>query len=945
MILSVRCSVTTWFSMSARSAALGCLILVGIAAWQSHLAAAEPAAAEPTAEGLEFFEKRIRPLLVENCYECHSAAKKTKGGLALDARDATLKGGDSGAVIAPGDPEKSRLIEAVRYKNRDLQMPPKGALSDAQVRDLEAWVKMGAPDPRGAKQVASSGKRTIDIEEGRKFWSFQPLANPSPPVVTNGGWVKSPVDAFLLAALEQAGLSPAPQADRRTLIRRATFDLTGLPPTLDEIDSFLADPSPEAFERVIERLLASPHYGERWGRHWLDVARYADSNGLDENVAFGHAWRYRDYVVRAFNEDKPYDQFLIEQLAGDLLPAASEAQRVENLTATGFLALGARVLAEPDVRKMEMDIIDEQLDALGKAFLGMTLGCCRCHDHKFDPVPTADYYALAAIFRSTRSLSEEKMGNVKFWYEHSLATPEQVAAKKKHEAEVTSRREKLTKFIGELRAKLKDELQARAADYLAAGALLPEDADFAQIEKLAAQTGLRARYLLTCRQYLAQNTEHPVFAKWREFAAAGQTEGVRTHYAKLFADAAAALQAAKAKDEKAAKPAEEQLAAAYDALNDKAGFLTIPDKDADAFDTGMLAEADKMKGELKALEDKTPEPPALMGVKDSTITPVLPIHIRGSYLSLGKEIERGFPEVIRTSQTQPVLPAKQSGRLQLARWMASGEHPLTARVMVNRLWRWHFGAGIVSTTENFGLLGDKPSHPALLDWLARRFIEEGWSVKSMHRLLMRSNAYQMASVNPAVSQTSPDPALIDPDNRLLWRANILRLEAEQIRDAMLAASGSLNTLIGGKTVPLRNRQYVFDHTSIDATRYETSRRALYLPIIRNHLYDMLEQFDYPDPTVPTGNRNSTVVAPQTLIMLNAPVVMDAAEKLALKLLAGNANDEARVQQAFVALYARPPSEEETARALTFVKNQPDRQQAWTLLCHTLIAANEFLYLR
>lgn len=901
-----------------------------------------------TPEQTEFFEKRVRPVLVEKCYECHAEGKKTKGGLALDTRDALLRGGDNGPSFVAGDPDKSKLIEAVRYKNRDLQMPPKGALSDAQIRDLEAWVKMGAPDPREKVVAAAPAKvHGMSVEQGRKFWSFAPLSSPSQPAVKNTAWVRSPVDAFILAELEKNGLQPAPPADKRTLIRRATFDLTGLPPTPEEVDNFLGDSSADAFSKVIERLLASPQYGERWGRHWLDVARYADSNGMDENVAYGHAWRYRDYVVRAFNDDKPYDQFVIEQLAGDLLPAHEQTSREDCLAATGFLALGGRVLAEPDVRKMEMDIIDEQIDTLGKAFLGMTFGCARCHDHKFDPVTQGDYYAMAAIFRSTKSLADEKMGAIKFWYEHSFATPEQLEAKKKHDALVKEQTAKLAKFSAETRAKLKAELQAHAADYLAAAAELPDDADYASVQSLAAKRGLRARYLLTCRQYLERKQDHPVFEKWRQLAVAGKTGKVRTHYAKLFSDAAAALKEAKSKDAKAEKPADATLAAAYAALNDIAGFLAIPDKDVDAFDETMLATAEKMKDELMALEGKTPDPPAFMGVRDSTVTKTLPIHIRGSYLTLGKEMERGFPEVMRASLTKPVLPAKQSGRLELARWMASSEHPLTARVMVNRIWRWHFGRGLVASTDNFGILGDKPSHPALLDWLARTFIEDGWSVKDMHRLIMKSSAYQMASTHPSAGQPSSglDPAMVDPENKLLWRANIQRLEAEQIRDAMLAASGSLSREIGGKTIPLRNREFVFNHTSRDHTTYETPRRALYLPIIRNHLYDMLEQFDYPDPTMPTGSRNSTVVAPQALIMLNAPIAFEAADKLSTKLCSVNVPDEARVQQAYALLYARPASEQETKRALAFLTRQPDRKQAWPLLCHTLIAANEFMYLR
>ena len=923
--------------MKLRSTALACL-----------LATASMMAATP--EDIEFFEKRVRPVLVEKCLECHSETTKTKGGLALDYRDDILRGGDNGPSIVVGDPDKSRLIEAIRYKNRDLQMPPKGALTDAQIRYMETWVKMGAPDPRekAAAVTASTTKpHGMSLEEGRKFWSFRQLATPTQPAVKDPTWIRTPVDAFILAELEKHELHPAPTADKRTLIRRATFDLIGLPPTPEEVEAFIADSSPNAFDKVIERLLASPQYGERWGRHWLDVARYADSNGMDENVAYGHAWRYRDYVVRAFNDDKPYDQFLIEQLAGDLLPAGEQSSREECLTATGFLALGARVLAEPDVRKLEMDIIDEQMDTLGKAFLGMTFGCARCHDHKFDPVTTADYYAMAAIFRSTKSLAEERLGAIKFWYEHPLATPEQLEAKKNHEAKVKEQTSKLARFSSETRAKLKAELQEHAAEYLAAAAELPEDPGYSQVQELAAKRGLRARYLLTCRQYLDRHSEHPFFEKWRELAAKAAPQQIRDHYSRLFTDAAAALKQAKAKDPKAEAPADPALAAAHAALNDIAGFLAIPDKDADAFDDTMLANAEQMKNELMALQDQAPDPPALMGVRDDAISRTLPIHIRGSYLTLGKEVERGFPEVMRTSFSKPLLPAKQSGRLELARWMASSEHPLTARVMVNRIWRWHFGRGIVGSTDNFGVLGDKPSHPELLDWLARTFIESGWSVKDMHRVIMRSSAYQMASAHPSAGQVSsaPDPAMVDPENKLLWRANIQRLEAEEIRDALLASSGSLSREVGGKTIPLHNREFVFNHTSKDHTTYETPRRALYLPIIRNHLYDMLEQFDYPDPTMPTGSRNATVVAPQALIMLNAPIAMQAADMLAAKLCRSPGDDEARIQQAYAALFSRPASAHEAERVLTFVRRHSNPKEAWALLCQTLMASNEFMYLR
>ena len=873
------------------------------------------------ADDVAFFESRIRPLLIEKCLDCHSASTKLKGGLSLDHRDTLLRGGDTGPAIVPGDPDRSRLIEAVRYHNRDLQMPPKGALTASQVRDLETWIQNGAPDPRPPPTQTPHTKQTgLSLEQGRQFWSFQPLADPALPPVQNTAWPRTPVDTFILAELEKNHLSPAPPADRHTLIRRATFDLTGLPPTPAEITTFLADDSPDAFRHLIDRLLASPQYGARWARHWLDVARYADSNGMDENVAYGHAWRYRDYVVRAFNDDKPYDQFLIEQLAGDLLPAHEQTSREDALAATGFLSLGAKILAEADRQKQELDIIDEQLDTLGKAFLGMTFGCARCHDHKFDPVTTADYYALAAIFRSTRSLADEKLGAIKFWYEHSQATPEQLEAKKQHEQAVKAQAAKIAKHSKETRAKLKTELHTHAADYLAAAAQLPADPDFAQVEKLAARLHLRPRYLLTCRLYLARHPDHPLFTRWHDLVASNQLPELRQHYTSLF--------------QKPAGPA-------LDALQDAAGFLAIPDKDADAFDGEMLMASEQMKTELMALEDLTPDPPAFMGVADGTITPAMPIHIRGSYLTLGPPIARGFPAVMRTSLTKPVFPAKQSGRLDLARWLASSEHPLTARVAVNRLWRWHFGRGLVASTENFGVLGDRPSHPALLDWLARAFIENGWSLKDMHRLLMNSAVYQQSSDTPS---TQP-PQHPDPENKLLSRMNRQRLEAEQLRDSLLAVSGSLDLQLGGKTLPLRNREFVFNHTSKDNTTYESPRRALYLPIIRNHLNDILEQFDYPDPTMPTGSRNATVVAPQALLMLNSPFVMDCAARLASHLQQSSPTDAQRYHLATTLLYSRPATPTETTRALHWLTTQPNPSQAWTQLCHTLLATNEFLYLR
>ncbi|MGV3771360.1 MAG: DUF1553 domain-containing protein [Verrucomicrobiales bacterium] len=822
--------------------------LLVLAAWKElPVRAADGAALIPAQ--VEFFENKVRSILVERCYECHSSgAAKLKGGLLLDTPEGLLKGGDTGPAIVPGDPEKSRLIEAVRYKNADLQMPPKSPLKPGEVRDLEQWVRMGAPDPRPARPDLISKARVIDIEEGRKFWAFQPIASPAPPAVKSPSWIQSPIDSFILAALEAKGLQPAAPADKRTLLRRATFDLTGLPPAPEEVEAFLADSSPRAFASVVDRLLSSPRYGERWGRHWLDVARYADSNGLDENVAFGNAWRYRDYIVNAFNRDKPYDQMILEQLAGDLLPpAANLAVQNERLTALGFLSLGPKLLAEPDKVKLEMDLIDEQIDVLGRAFMGVTLGCARCHDHKFDPIPTTDYYGLVAIFKSTRTMDDLK--TVARWHESEIANPEDHKLLELHASRLNESKSAITNLLAAANRQLLADLKTNA---------LPNNAE----------------------------TLYP---------------------------------------------------------------------------TNALAELKSLRELVAKLEAEKPAIPTAMGVTDSTnILKTFPVLIRGNHLSPGQQAPRAVPQVM-TAAAQPLFDEQRSGRLELAKWLISPEHPLTARVMANRIWGWHFGQPLVRSPENFGLLGEKPSHPELLDWLADRFRNSGWSFKELHRVIMLSSAYQMSSaVEPASAQAASQ---LDPENRLISKFLVRRLEAEEIRDSLGSVAGSLDLSMGGKTIPLKNREFVFDHTSKDATTYDSRRRALYLPIIRNHLYDLFEQFDYPDPTVPTGSRHSTVVAPQALLMMNSDLVQGAAARLAAHLLSqGNWSDAQRIEFAYLKAYARTPTAEETARAQRFLTQfelqgsganlQPAQRsaaqdygaQSWGALCQAILSANEFIYL-
>ena len=926
---------------SSRLVVLSWIAFIGGMAIDSH--AEDAAVARPTPAAIEFFEKSVRPILVQHCYECHSA-DDANGGLALDSRAGLLHGGDSGAAVVPGDPEQSRIIEAVRYKNPDLQMPPANRLAAAEIATLEKWIRLGAPDPREAAQAAVSTAPTgMSIADGRQFWSFQPVANPPEPQVTNKAWVRTPIDAFVLAKLEAAGLQPAPPADKRTLLRRVTYDLVGLPPTPEEMATFLADDSPDAFAKVVERLLASPGYGVRWGRHWLDVARYADSNGLDENLAFGNAWRYRDYVVDAFQRDKPFDQFLIEQLAGDLLPDADATTK----TATGFLALGAKVLAEPDREKLVMDTIDEQLDTIGKTFLGLTLGCVRCHDHKFDPIKQTDYYALAAIFKSTKTIDEGKKGSIKNWHEYSFATKEDEAKLKEIDAQIATVKKTAADYKNVAVAKLRDAAKARATDYLVAALELDPQASLTAAEQIARPLGLHPHVLYGCRRYLESHHDDPLFAPWHTAAASNNSAAIKSHYEALFAEAETAWAAARKLDPKIAKLTDERLEAARAALADAAGFLALPSKPEFVFDAETLAEYHRLAELARIAESSAPDAPGAMGVSEGTVAATLPIHIRGSHRNLGKPVSRNVPEVMQTATQPPEFPSDQSGRLQLARWLADDRNPLTSRVYVNRVWRWHFGAGLVTSTDNFGRLGDRPTHPELLDWLASHFVSNGGSTKDLHRLILASSAYQSSASHPQ----DGDAFRVDPENHLLWRFRLQRLEAEQLRDAVLAVSGRLDDALGGKSIPLRNKQFVFDHTSIDHTKYDSLRRSLYLPVVRNNLYTLFEQFDFPDPTMPTGSRNSTVVAPQALLMMNSDLLLDSADAWAGKLIDASSADADRVHRAYEAALGRSPTSAEVRRAVGFVEaaraasSSTTQRQAWALFCQSLLACNEFIYVR
>ncbi|OYW75852.1 MAG: hypothetical protein B7Z37_11395 [Verrucomicrobia bacterium 12-59-8] len=889
------------------------------------------------------FNRDVRPVLAQHCFKCHGMDDQgRKGKLRLDLRDSALGKGKSGELaVVPGKPDASELIRRVFSTDEDEVMPPphtKSFLPESVKNILKAWIAEGAPY--------------------EAHWAYVPPKQASLPKADI-----HPIDAFITEKLTEKGLKLAAPADKRTLIRRATFDLTGLPPTPQEVEAFLADRAPDAFAKVVDRLLRSPQYGEKWGRHWLDVARYSDSNGLDENIALGTAWRYRDYVVQAINADKPFDQFLTEQIAGDLLEAKDLSTRREQTTATAFLNLGAKVLAEPDKEKLTMDVVDEQIDVMGRAFMGLTLGCARCHDHKFDPVPTADYYALAAIFKSTQSFAVDRIGALSTAYEAPVGSLDDFAAVKSSERILKDQRAAVSKAEAAAVAALRKEVREHAVDYLMAAAKLPETPTLSQVRPVAEPLGLRAHVLLNCRVYLAANEKLPFFQPWQDVVEKkGDVSTLRGYYTALFAAAEKITPAPKAKSKKAkekakseAKPTELAVEESEDsllhqaraALDAPAGFLALPPEPIVLFPKDIADKVRALKDTMMATESNLADLPTTLAVSEAPkILKELPVHIRGSHLALGKPVSRGFIQVAQASlQTKPQFPANQSGRLELARWLASPEHPLTSRVMANRIWSWHFAQGIVSSTDNFGLLGQKPSHPELLDWLAHWFTSNGWSLKDMHRLIMSSRTYQQSSEVPSQA------ALIDPENRLLNHFPVRRLEAEEVRDALLSVAGSLDNSIGGKTIPRRNREFVFNHTSKDFTSYGSTRRALYMPIIRNNLYDLFQQFDYPDPSTSTGLRNSTVVSPQALLLMNSDLATSAAQSFATRLFKISADKEARLRAAYRLAFAREATAADLRRAENYLTNSSQQdsdkreQQAWALLCQALMMSNEFIYLR
>ena len=895
-------------------------------------------AAAPDAAGLEFFEKHVRPVLVENCYKCHSAEteKGVKGGLRLDTKELLLKGGDTGPAIVPGVPEKSLLIKAIQYGNEDLQMPPKGKKLPPDVIDhLVAWVRMGAPDPRSGKVQSSKSK-----VQSSKHWAFQPVQEPVIPVVKNKKQVQSPIDALLLAKLEAQGLSLSPRADRRTLIRRATFDLTGLPPTAEEVAAFERDNSAEAFARVIDRLLASPRYGERWGRYWLDVARYADTKGyvFEEERRYPYSYTYRDWVIRALNEDLPYDQFLVQQIAADQLPLGDDKRA---LAALGFLTLGRRFLNN------QPDIIDDRIDVVARGTMGLTVACARCHDHKFDPIPTKDYYSLYGVFSSSHEPGDEPLLGT-----NSLpnAYPEYVREKKKREQELEDYRE-------EKEEEIRQRLRGQVGDYL----LVIHDADAVAEDKREAfirERKLQPPAVKHFKRALKEweKSAPEIFGPWiaftefpatnfaskaKEFCAAlpqGKFDGkpanagvvklfpatnspatlkeAAERFTKLFIEVDEEWRAAKTNTPAPAKlaaPERESLRA----------VLHGPTSPIAALDGGELRGLTDtpVQQKLRALKRKIDEldathdgaPPRAMALLDNDSPSQPVVFKRGNPNLPGDKVPRQFLEVIAGPDRKPF--SKGSGRLEMAQAIANRENPLTARVFVNRVWMYHFVTPLVRTPSDFGTRSDPPTQPELLDYLASRFMAGGWSIKKLHKLLMLSSAYQQSSAD------NPKAEKIDPANQNYWRMNRRRLDFESLRDTLLASSGKLDLTVGGRAVDITGEQ-------------STTRRTVYSFVERQNLPGIFRTFDFASPDATSPQRFSTTVPQQALFLMNSPFVVQQAQAMLQRADLKSLSEDGKVRRLYQVLFQREPESDELKVAQEFLSRQiaedaPPEPPSWS----------------
>lgn len=947
-----------------------------------------PAAAVDTAH----FEQRIRPLLIANCIECHGPDKQ-KGGLRLDSRDGWQTGGDSGPALTPGRPEESRLWHAVTYLDRDLKMPPKRKLKESEVADLKLWIESGAPDPRDA--MTASTDKTKQAKADASFWSFQPPAAQPPPEVRDKAWPVNVIDRFVLAKLEQNGLQPAPEADAKILARRLSFDLTGLPPEAQHAAG-------GNYEHAVDELLASDAFAERFASHWLDITRFAESSGGGRSLPFKDAWRFRDYVLQSIRENAPLDRMITEQLAGDLMPHDNAAQRRRQLTATGFLALGPTNYEEQDKGMLRMDIVDEQLDTLGRAFLGMTIGCARCHDHKFDPISTRDYYAMAGIMRSTRTL-KNYTDNVAHWIDTPLPLDGTAEMEMQaHEKKVTV----LTEQIAAIKDNLRD---AGSATLRKRKNITTQDLPGIVVDDSAAQKVGMWTASKMYGPFVGEGYVHdygtgkgektisfaPKFPKTGRYEVrvafnAGPGRAERVAVTILHADG---------EDLKQIKMATENLRGLQFASlgtfrfeGNGQGFVLISNAGSEGYvtvDAVQFLPADDpvatkavskespetqalqkklgpLQRELKELQAQLPPRPEAMSVADDTAPEDAKIHIRGSTRNLGAAVPRGFIQAaMRPGAPAVAVAPDASGRLQLAQWITSRDNPLTARVMVNRVWHWLFGAGIVRTTDNFGSTGEAPSHPELLDHLAVKFMEDGWNLKRLVKEMVMSRTYRMASsaqgsvlgARLTGTTTAHFATLMarDPDNRLLSRMNRKRLDAECLRDAMLLAAGTLDRSLGGPGVS--------DVKAIDANdqkiqnieygyQFLDTRRSLYTAAFRNVRHPLFEVFDFADINQPIAQRTTSTVATQALFLMNSPKVIEQARAAADVVLKSSADMDARIQTAFQKSLQREATATEKAQVREFLESSEsgnaaadDTRDVWARFIQTLWATPEFRFVQ
>jgi mono/diheme cytochrome c family protein len=908
----------------------------------------------------DFFETKVRPILANNCYDCHSSAEM--GGLRVDSRERLLAGGKSGPAIMPGDPDKSLLIQAVRQTG-DLKMPKGGKLKPEEVEALAEWVKSGAAWPETKAAVQSAPVKVITPEQ-RAFWSFQPLRYPAIPAVKEKSWAKTNIDHFVLARLESKGMKPVAAADRRTLIRRVTLDLTGLPPTPDEVDAFVNDKSSNAYEKVVDRLLASPRYGERWGRHWLDVARYAedDVRGLDPKdrgyMPFRGAYVYRDWVIQAFNNDMPYGEFVKAQLAGDLL---AEPQRDKEVAGTAIMGQGPWWWDQAEPIQGRADERNERIDMLTRGMLGLTVACARCHDHKYDPISQKDYYSLAAVFLNTT------------YHEYPASSPEDMALWEKQQKVIDDKEEVLDTFM-EDQGKLYSQMLAQKTSKYMVAAWQVTGEPKKKVSEAAVDQKVDPEMLEQWIKFLAKPPKHyPYLRDWQDMVKCGGTLEQAQFLADYFqnlalavASEAAALKEEndiiKAKADVRKKPRRDAYPNEFETDDqfcpgcslelktmpiDRANLysdLYRADLDSESDtrpDPGLLSLRDwalerhfsaetaehvaTLRAEIEALKKAQVPYPFLHGASDTKTVQTMHVNIRGNSHTLGDPVPERFLSILSPPDPKPFT--KGSGRLELADDIVAS--PIAARVMVNRVWRWHFGSGIVETPDNFGKTGDPPSNPELLDYLASSFVKNGMSIKKLHREILLSSTYQLST------EMTPENAEKDGANRLYWRANRQRLDAEAIRDSLLAASGSLDLKkVGGPSTDFADDNF---------------RRTVYCKISRYRLDNFLQVFDYPNPSFTAEQRFTTNVPLQRLYFMNSSFVYKQAEVFA-KRVYDEGSDAARIQKAYRILFGRSPTEAETMAGLDFLQAHPETpgnqiagqpSTAWNEYARVLLSSNEF----